>query len=106
MSFMKNAPIIPTTNRSRPIPQRSLSRRQTICGIAGWQWGLPAYLAAGFVGYSRVEAKQHHWWDVAASAGIAFAYSRFVVTPFRRYNIDASVYAMPNSVYLGMCYQF
>lgn len=72
----------------------------------GWRWGLPAYVVAGFVGYSRVEADKHHWWDVAASAGIAFAYSRFVVTPFRRYNIDASVYATPNSVYLGMNYKF
>ena len=72
----------------------------------GWQYGLPAYLAASFVGYSRVEAKQHHWWDVVASAGIAFGYSRFIVTPFRRYNIDASVYATPDGVYLGMNYKF
>jgi membrane-associated phospholipid phosphatase len=25
----------------------------------GWQYGAPAYLAAGFVGYSRVESRQH-----------------------------------------------
>src|SRR6185369_6988049 len=31
----------------------------------GWEYGVPAYLAAGFVGYSRVDAKKHHWWDVA-----------------------------------------
>jgi membrane-associated phospholipid phosphatase len=72
----------------------------------GWRWGLPAYLVAGFVGYSRVEADKHHWWDVAASAGIAFGFSRFVVTPFQRYHIDTSLYATPNSVYLGMNYKF
>ena len=39
----------------------------------GWEYGVPAYLAAGFVGYSRVDAKKHHWYDVAASAGMSFA---------------------------------
>lgn len=72
----------------------------------GWRWGVPAYLVAGFVGYSRVEAKQHHWWDVAASAGMAFGFSHFITTPFQRYNIDADVYATPKSVYLGMNYRF
>src|SRR5471032_1355590 len=34
----------------------------------GWQVGLPAYAAATFVGWSRVDANKHHWYDVAASA--------------------------------------
>ena len=41
----------------------------------GWQYGIPAYAAASFVGYSRVESKQHHWWDVAASGVMAFGYN-------------------------------
>jgi membrane-associated phospholipid phosphatase len=36
----------------------------------GWEYGIPAYLAAGFVGYSRVEAKAHHVHDVLAGAAI------------------------------------
>ena len=36
----------------------------------GWQWGLPAYLTATFVGWSRVYGKKHDWWDVAAGAAI------------------------------------
>ena len=36
----------------------------------GWTWGLPAYLAAGFAGYSRIEAHEHWWHDVAAGAAI------------------------------------
>jgi hypothetical protein len=36
----------------------------------GWGWGVPAYLAAGFVGYSRVTSKEHHSWDVATGAAI------------------------------------
>ncbi len=36
----------------------------------GWQYGIPAYLAASFVGYSRVEADQHYVEDVLAGAAI------------------------------------
>lgn len=36
----------------------------------GWAWGVPAYLAAGYVGYSRVRAKDHYTWDVASGAAI------------------------------------
>src|ERR1700744_2847070 len=41
----------------------------------GWQYGVPAYAAAAFVGYSRVESRQHHWWDVATSAGMAWGFN-------------------------------
>ena len=36
----------------------------------GWGWGIPAYLAAGFVGYSRVNAREHYSWDVVTGAAI------------------------------------
>ena len=34
----------------------------------GWEYGVPAYLAASYVGYSRVEAHKHYWKDVVAGA--------------------------------------
>jgi membrane-associated phospholipid phosphatase len=34
----------------------------------GWEYGLPAYAAASFVAYSRVEAGEHHPHDVIAMA--------------------------------------
>lgn len=73
----------------------------------GWQYGLPAYIAAGYVGYSRVEAKQHHWWDVATSAGIAFGYSQFITTRYRpSRNMETDLYATPHSAYLTLNYRF
>lgn len=36
----------------------------------GWGWGIPAYLAASYVGWSRVESKQHYTHDVLAGAVI------------------------------------
>ncbi|WPC76066.1 phosphatase PAP2 family protein [Vibrio porteresiae] len=39
----------------------------------GWQYGVPAYMLSGVVGYSRVENKYHYWHDVAAGAALATA---------------------------------
>jgi hypothetical protein len=36
----------------------------------GWRWAAPAYIAAGFVGWSRVEAKKHYAHDVLAGAAL------------------------------------
>jgi len=36
----------------------------------GWKYGIPAYLGASFVGWSRIEAKQHYFEDVLAGAAI------------------------------------
>lgn len=34
----------------------------------GWEYGVPAYLAASYVAWARVDAREHHWRDVAAGA--------------------------------------
>ncbi len=39
----------------------------------GWRLGVPAYALASFVGYSRVESKEHYTSDVVAGAVIAVA---------------------------------
>jgi len=46
----------------------------------GWQFGLPAYAVASFVGYSRVESKQHHWYDVVAGAAFGWGFNQLVTT--------------------------
>jgi membrane-associated phospholipid phosphatase len=70
----------------------------------GWKYGVPAYLAATFVGYSRIECKAHYIEDVLAGAliGITASYlftkkflpaqlqkkhfSFFLVSDFHSYN--------------------
>ena len=72
----------------------------------GWEVGLPAYLAAGFVGYSRVDAKKHHWYDVAASAGIAFTFSKLFTSEYRNPKFNYGVVATPHSAYASLSYRF
>jgi membrane-associated phospholipid phosphatase len=58
----------------------------------GWEYGLPAYAAAGFVAYSRVEARKHHWYDTVASAGLAFGIGKIFDTRYQgRWDWDAGV---------------
>jgi len=74
----------------------------------GWEYGAPAYVAAAFVGYSRVEAKQHHWWDVAGSAAIAFGYNWLITDRYQpwRGNLQTGVSVTPESAYVTARYQF
>lgn len=73
----------------------------------GWEYGLPAYAAAGFVGWSRVDAKKHHWYDVATSAGISFIYNELITTRFKpRTGLYTDLQAQPNSVYATLNYRW
>jgi membrane-associated phospholipid phosphatase len=49
----------------------------------GWKVGVPACLAAGFVGYTRMESNRHYLSDVLAGAGLGIASGR-AVYKFRR----------------------
>lgn len=49
----------------------------------GWEHGLPAYLAAGAVGWSRVESNNHYWRDVIAGAVLATGLSYVFTSPHK-----------------------
>jgi membrane-associated phospholipid phosphatase len=49
----------------------------------GWNYGLPAYSMAAFVGYSRVAADKHHWQDVAAGAVIGWGIGQLVTSGYQ-----------------------
>jgi len=48
----------------------SFAAAATLNNRYGWKAGLPAHIAALFVGVARVKADKHHWYDVAAGAAI------------------------------------
>ena len=56
----------------------------------GWNYGLPAYAVAAFVGYSRVEAKKHHWGDVLAGAVLGWGASEITTIRYRNFQITAT----------------
>ncbi|MGE4062078.1 MAG: phosphatase PAP2 family protein [Rhodospirillaceae bacterium] len=56
----------------------------------GWEWGVPAEIAAAAVAVSRIDGNYHRWRDVIASAAIAHASAYFLVDRF-----DERVTLMP-----------
>lgn len=52
----------------------------------GWQYGVPAFALSMLTGYSRVQAKKHHWYDVAASEAISVGVNLLVVSRYQRPN--------------------
>ena len=72
----------------------------------GWEYGVPAYLAAGFVGYSRVDAKKHHVWDVAASAVISFAWSKLITREYVPRGFYSSAAVQPDGAAVTMGYRW
>lgn len=59
----------------------SFSSAEFIRKRYGWDFGLPAYLAASFVGFSRVESEQHYFHDVLAGAAIGIGSSYLFTAP-------------------------
>lgn len=68
----------------------SFAGAATLQNRYGWKVGLPAQLVASFVGFARVKADKHHWYDVVVGAAIGEA-SGFLITSRR----DAQVRVLP-----------
>lgn len=73
-----------SSRRSFPSGHASISfaAAATLQNRYGWKVGVPAQLAASFVAVSRVEARKHHWYDVAAGAAVGEA-AGFLITSKR-----------------------
>ena len=85
----------------------SASGSSYLWGRYGWSYGLPAFFATQFVSYSRVQAKQHHWYDTLASSAIAAGYGYAVTTPFKkRYGVNTAISATPDGAYVQLSYEW
>jgi membrane-associated phospholipid phosphatase len=96
-------------NQSFPSDTTALaaSGSSFLWGRYGWEYGLPATLATGFVGYSRIQARDHHWYDTVASLGISALYGYVVTTPFqRRYSVRTELSPMPGGAFLRVSYNW
>lgn len=57
----------------------------------GIEYGVPAYLAASFVGYSRVEAEKHYVTDVLAGATIGFLSNLYFTSKYEGVSVAYSL---------------
>src|SRR5689334_6693559 len=72
----------------------------------GWEYGVPAYAAATFVAWSRVDAQKHHWYDVTASAALAFGVSKIFTTRYQPSGLRYGVTPTDGGAYAALAYDF
>lgn len=72
----------------------------------GWKVGVPAYLVAGYVGWSRVYSNRHDWWDVLGGAAIGTASSYVFTKAYKKENLDLAFNFSPDNYVLGMKFRF
>jgi membrane-associated phospholipid phosphatase len=79
----------------------SLSAAEFMRKRYGWEYGVPAYVAASFVAYSRVESGEHYLHDVVAGAGIGILSSYLFTKPYKTWNISMEGDTRSFSVWLS-----
>ena len=74
----------------------------------GWKYGVPAYLVAGFVGYSRLEGvnDRHDGWDVLAGAAVGIGSTYLFTTPYARDHFELSLKSGGGDYLIGLNYKF
>jgi len=74
----------------------------------GWKYGVPAYLVAGFVGYSRLEGlnDRHDGWDILAGAAVGIGSTYLFTTPYLEEHFELSFDSGNGSYAMGIVYKF
>ncbi|MEM9362957.1 MAG: phosphatase PAP2 family protein [Bacteroidota bacterium] len=73
----------------------------------GWEYGLPAYVLAGYVGFTRIKANKHDGWDVLAGAAIGTGMSYLFSKPFdKEGKFQVTSGLMENTLTFGFTYRF
>lgn len=72
----------------------------------GWKVGIPAYALAGWVGFSRVYAERHDWWDVLGGVVIGTGSSYLFTKAYKKENLDVAINMAPNTYQFGISYRF
>ena len=58
----------------------------------GLKYAIPAYVAATYVGYSRVHVKAHYTKDVLAGDALGAASSFYFTKPYKGFNVEPTAY--------------
>lgn len=72
----------------------------------GFKYSIPAYILAGFTGYSRLNAKRHDGWDVLAGAAIGIGSTFFFTTPYEEEQMEVTFSSGDDAYLLGFRYTF
>lgn len=72
----------------------------------GWPYGIPAYVIAGFTGYSRIETDKHDILDVLAGATIGIVSTYLFTSAYQREHMELTFHSDNNEFFFGFRYTF
>ena len=72
----------------------------------GWKYGIPSYILASHVGYTRVQAQKHYPWDVLGGAVIGIGTSYLFTKPYSKKKVDVSLNRMDGGYTIGFNYTY
>jgi len=72
----------------------------------GWKYGIPVYVLAGYVGWSRVYADKHDYWDVLGGAAVGIGCAYLFTKPYKRNKVGVLFKKSKNSYMVGVGYRF
>ncbi len=72
----------------------------------GWKVGIPAYLLASYVGYSRIKSNKHDIWDVMAGASIGVTSNLIFVKKHKQKYPQMGFVKWNNYYILSLNYRF
>jgi len=73
----------------------------------GWKYGIPSYILASYVGFSRIHANKHDIYDVIAGAVLGTACSYLFTKAYKEKKLDVTLNKNQNNdLLLGFNYRF
>lgn len=74
----------------------------------GWEYGIPAYILAGFVAYSRIEGlnERHDCWDVLGGIIVGIGSTCLFTSEYQKDHFKLSFSSGQNSYQVGLTFKF
>ncbi|MEX0289955.1 MAG: phosphatase PAP2 family protein [Flavobacteriaceae bacterium] len=74
----------------------------------GLKYGIPAYILAGFVGYSRIEGlnDRHDGWDVLGGVAVGVGSAYLFTTDYKKQRMDLTFTRVEGHYMVGFSYKF
>ena len=72
----------------------------------GFKYSIPAYLLAGYTGWTRIHATRHDGWDVLAGAAVGIGSTFFFTTPREGEHMELTFSSSDEHYLLGFKYRF
>ncbi len=72
----------------------------------GFKYSIPAYILAGFTGFSRINAQKHDGYDILAGAAVGIGSTLLFTTPYQQKHMELTFSSYDNQYLLGFRYRF